>query len=231
MLAILLGLYFLPTIIVISRRKRNAVAVGALNFFLGWTLIGWVVALVWALAHDAHTPSAIESNPATSSPGEQPEQRRRTGFSLKWTAIGVGGVFLGILVVAAIVGGQTTETTPTRASTPTPVPTPTPPPRITAVQLLNEREANATRFDATFRGNWVTVSGEIENIDNSIVYLKGDGFLSSVNLRDLPKEDQIPLNVGQEYSATCKVGDYILGSMSMNSCRPADDGDAEARDI
>ena len=38
-LAILLGLYFLPTIIAVSRHKRNAVAIGALNLLLGWTLV------------------------------------------------------------------------------------------------------------------------------------------------------------------------------------------------
>jgi len=27
-------------------------AIGALNLFLGWSLIGWVAALVWALTKD-----------------------------------------------------------------------------------------------------------------------------------------------------------------------------------
>ena len=42
--------YFLPTIIGI--RKRNASAILVLNLLLGWTFIGWVVALVWAMTHD-----------------------------------------------------------------------------------------------------------------------------------------------------------------------------------
>ncbi len=57
--AILLGLYFLPTIIAISRHKRNAFAIGALNFFLGWTLIGWIAALVWAVIQQ-HSPVPAE---------------------------------------------------------------------------------------------------------------------------------------------------------------------------
>jgi hypothetical protein len=32
--------------------KHNAGAIFALNLLLGWTLVGWVVALVWALAVD-----------------------------------------------------------------------------------------------------------------------------------------------------------------------------------
>jgi hypothetical protein len=41
-----LGLYFLPTIV--GHNKSNAAAIFLLNLFLGWTFIGWVVALVWA---------------------------------------------------------------------------------------------------------------------------------------------------------------------------------------
>ena len=47
-----LFIYFIPTIVAVSNKKRNSGAIGALNFFLGWTLIGWVVALVWAVSKD-----------------------------------------------------------------------------------------------------------------------------------------------------------------------------------
>jgi hypothetical protein len=46
-------LYFLPTIIAFVRSKRDAVAILALNLFLGWTAIGWIIAMVWALRQDA----------------------------------------------------------------------------------------------------------------------------------------------------------------------------------
>jgi hypothetical protein len=45
-------MYFLPTIIAIARGKRDVIAILALNFFLGWTCIGWIIALVWALKQD-----------------------------------------------------------------------------------------------------------------------------------------------------------------------------------
>jgi Superinfection immunity protein len=45
-------LYFLPSIIAFARSKRDATSIFVLNFLLGWTLIGWVIALVWALKHD-----------------------------------------------------------------------------------------------------------------------------------------------------------------------------------
>jgi len=45
-------LYFLPSIIGFARSKRDAVSILVLNLFLGWTAIGWVIALVWALKED-----------------------------------------------------------------------------------------------------------------------------------------------------------------------------------
>lgn len=44
--------YFLPAIIAFARSKRDAGSILVLNFFLGWTAIGWVIALVWALKQD-----------------------------------------------------------------------------------------------------------------------------------------------------------------------------------
>jgi Superinfection immunity protein len=56
---LLLGLafYFLPAII--ARNKRNATAIFWLNFLLGWSLVGWVIALVWALTNDPQ-PAVVQ---------------------------------------------------------------------------------------------------------------------------------------------------------------------------
>lgn len=45
---ILVALYFVPTIVAWGRKNHTS-AIFALNLFLGWTLLGWVVALVMAL--------------------------------------------------------------------------------------------------------------------------------------------------------------------------------------
>ena len=45
-------LYIIPTLVALGRRKTNFASICALNLFLGWSLIGWVIALVWALAVD-----------------------------------------------------------------------------------------------------------------------------------------------------------------------------------
>jgi len=45
-----LALYFLPTLV--GWNKKNHEAIFALNLLLGWTCIGWIVALVWAFTRD-----------------------------------------------------------------------------------------------------------------------------------------------------------------------------------
>jgi hypothetical protein len=40
--------YFLPTLVANKRRHADKGAIFVINLFLGWSLIGWVAALVWA---------------------------------------------------------------------------------------------------------------------------------------------------------------------------------------
>jgi hypothetical protein len=46
----LIAMYWLPTLIAIVRQTHSALGVAMINFFLGWTVIGWFLALFWALA-------------------------------------------------------------------------------------------------------------------------------------------------------------------------------------
>lgn len=43
--------YFIPTFVAAEKKHRNEGAIGILNFFVGWTFIGWVICLVWALSN------------------------------------------------------------------------------------------------------------------------------------------------------------------------------------
>jgi hypothetical protein len=49
--------YFLPSIVAFARSKRDLLSIFLLNLFLGWTLIGWIVALVWAAKVDSPLPA------------------------------------------------------------------------------------------------------------------------------------------------------------------------------
>jgi hypothetical protein len=44
-------LYFLPSII--AHNKTNFGGVFVLNLLLGWTFVGWIIALIWALGGDS----------------------------------------------------------------------------------------------------------------------------------------------------------------------------------
>jgi hypothetical protein len=41
--------YWVPTIVAAVRKVPNVGSVAVINFFLGWTFIGWVVALAMAM--------------------------------------------------------------------------------------------------------------------------------------------------------------------------------------
>ncbi len=49
--------YMLPWAVAATRGKSNSLAIALLNFFLGWTFIGWLAALVMACM--AHQVAAI----------------------------------------------------------------------------------------------------------------------------------------------------------------------------
>jgi hypothetical protein len=52
-------IYFLPSIVAIRRRHRQQLAIAMLNLLGGWTLLGWIVAMVWACTDDVETVSQV----------------------------------------------------------------------------------------------------------------------------------------------------------------------------
>ena len=51
----ILTIYFAPTLV--AWNKRQGSGVFAVNFLLGWSIVGWAMAMVWALTPDrAHCP-------------------------------------------------------------------------------------------------------------------------------------------------------------------------------
>ena len=86
---ILIAAYFLPSIVAFSRGHHNAVAITILNLFLGWTFLGWVIALVWSA-------TAVPSNMKTETQSVR-EPARRTSLSSTLVPI-----LLAVLIVAGI---------------------------------------------------------------------------------------------------------------------------------
>ena len=59
---VLLLIYLYPYIVAVVRKHRSSTYILILNLFFGWTLIGWVVSLVWAFTSD-RTATPIISGP------------------------------------------------------------------------------------------------------------------------------------------------------------------------
>lgn len=62
-----LAIYLIPAIIGFIRKKDNKMAILILNLLLGWSVVGWVVALVWAVSKDKQPQTIIINN----GPGNQ----------------------------------------------------------------------------------------------------------------------------------------------------------------
>jgi Superinfection immunity protein len=63
LLVIGVTLYFLPAIIASRRNHSNASSILILNLFLGWTFLGWVVALIWAFSDNTAESKAASRGP------------------------------------------------------------------------------------------------------------------------------------------------------------------------
>jgi len=65
------AVYFLPWIIAYYRRHSNLLALFLLNLFLGWTILGWIAALVWAAMK---VPKLELGVPLTNLPTQEAER-------------------------------------------------------------------------------------------------------------------------------------------------------------
>ena len=45
---VIIGFYLLPGIIASIRKHGSVVAIWIVNIFLGWTVLGWFISLVWS---------------------------------------------------------------------------------------------------------------------------------------------------------------------------------------
>jgi hypothetical protein len=83
--AALVGAYFAPTIVAGMRRHHQLGAIAVTNLFVGWTVIGWVVAMAMAASH---TRAEAQPHPGNrppvgtaplwlyqTPPGEPPQER------------------------------------------------------------------------------------------------------------------------------------------------------------
>ena len=48
LILLFLGIHFLPTFVAAVRESRHTFLIFVLNLLFGWTIIGWLVLLIWA---------------------------------------------------------------------------------------------------------------------------------------------------------------------------------------
>ncbi len=85
-----IGVYMLPTIIGSIRKVVNVGSVFAVNLLLGWTLIGWAVALAMALrtnppyAYPPHAYPQAQQYPPQNGPPPDWYPDPQGGPNLRW---------------------------------------------------------------------------------------------------------------------------------------------------
>jgi hypothetical protein len=87
-IAVSVAFYLLPVIIAGIRRVPGIGAVAVINVLLGWTLVGWVVALALALRSSRYVSPVLQvvqnlvhnrPSPVPPQPGSQPSGSRPPG--------------------------------------------------------------------------------------------------------------------------------------------------------
>ena len=53
---VILWIYFLPALLAWKNHHRQSSAIFAVNLLLGWCMLGWIGALVWALYREHEHP-------------------------------------------------------------------------------------------------------------------------------------------------------------------------------
>lgn len=71
-LAVVIALYFLPALIADRRHRHDLLVLAMFNALLGWTVLGWLLALVWSL----------QPNPPRDLGGQTTVRSRRIGMQI-----------------------------------------------------------------------------------------------------------------------------------------------------
>ena len=125
-----LAVYFLPAVVAGLRRHRKALAIFALDLLLGWTLVGWIAALVWALkSADPADPARIVVNFGMSeAPAEAPVVTPPPPPARATKAFLILGAVALTMVLAVLADRQWAQSKAGAASRPTVAPAPPTPP-------------------------------------------------------------------------------------------------------
>jgi hypothetical protein len=63
-----LAIYFVPLVVAAARKHRSVGAIAFVNIVLGWSVVGWLWAMIWSLTGNVREP---EKMPAAGPSGER----------------------------------------------------------------------------------------------------------------------------------------------------------------
>ena len=181
-----------------------------------------------SLGHAGSGPFCNRCGVRIAPPAQQSDKPKKSTKNIVLIALlSIGGVLL-LIGIFSPTPGEEPSSVP--ASTPIvekPSSVPTSAPiAIDAKTLIEEREANAARYDMTCRGRWVTISGTVDKVDDGAVYIRPPGTSGSVTrmaLHDLPTEVQAAVEKRQRFTATCKVEDFRVVTFHLRECRVSEE--------
>lgn len=77
---IMLAIFFLPIIIAVRKHHPNTLGIVLIDIFLGWSILGWLGALIWALQNPIQTHnSTYNYQPPPAYPQTTTSQPSATG--------------------------------------------------------------------------------------------------------------------------------------------------------
>jgi ABC-type transport system involved in cytochrome c biogenesis permease component len=67
-LTVVVLLWFIPSLFAFGRHHRNRWAILALNLLLGWTVLGWIGALLWSFSRPSPKPDVVRAYDEAETP-------------------------------------------------------------------------------------------------------------------------------------------------------------------
>ena len=222
---IVFGLYFLPAVLATLNRHKSVVLIWLLNGFLGWSIIGWIAALIWTLNPPNNVAQPFDSGTVSTATG--------TAKNLQ----GVGIAF-GVFAALGLLSGLAPKTTTTTPATTTSASSQT---SIQALAASTNASAASSSTSSAFAGNWTysdttdkmrgttTKLAEITS-DNQLAFgfpYKG-GYTSLTVRRTGAKLDAF-IQIDGQFTCTDYTGDSVAVKFDDSPvvnypCAEADDG-------
>jgi hypothetical protein len=210
-----LFLYFLPSII--GRERRNAGTIFLVNLLTGWSIVGWIVALIWALTNDPVPVVSVQPQGA-AYPSTQAAQGNQLVRLLGFVAL-----VLVVLVIAVALVNHTPQTgtsTQDVAQQFAPVAI-----QVSAEQLYVDYAKNEVAADRVYKNRILAVSGSVQSINKDFVddiYLVLDTSNEfddvQAHLRSSEESRAASLSRGEFITVVCTGNGMIVSSPMLKDC-------------